>query len=111
MKVESLHLPPLVYVKCNSTGYPVKISAPDALVAKTMSKKMNFIFQKFHLKLNGGVTQIVTIQTTLLVYGTCFCTINFEFLLTMDPMRVCAKIKVPSAEVQDQFQYALWYQL
>ena len=42
MKVGTFHFPPYVYVKRNSSGYPVEVSGPDALVAKALSQKMNF---------------------------------------------------------------------
>ena len=42
MQVGSFHFPPHVYVKRNSSGYPVEVSGPDALVAKAISRKMNF---------------------------------------------------------------------
>ena len=42
MKVGSFHFPPYAYVKRNASGYPVEVSGPDALIAKALSKRMNF---------------------------------------------------------------------
>ena len=42
MKVGSFDLPPYLYVERNSSGYPIKVSGPDALFAKALSKQMNF---------------------------------------------------------------------
>lgn len=43
MKVANFHLPPNTYVRRNSSVYPSEISGPDAVIAKVLRKKINFI--------------------------------------------------------------------
>lgn len=50
MKVGTIHFPPFVFVKRNSTGYPVKISGVFVKITREFKEKMNFTIAEVPLK-------------------------------------------------------------